>query len=813
MSKINKFFCALIGGLWLALAPEVALAGYTEIDCPATGDCPTGYTRAEGVDDGWIWDSKFCVCWKCDGEVEDCEAQHGIMKGCIPLQVKLREAKSCLFCPLFQSLYQAVQTISRQAFDATKDPIRIVMSLAFAIAIAFSVLGHVSSLTKQDAPKFITGLLGNSFKFLVAFLLLMNKDTIYYYVINPLLSTALDFGGAMLFTAGQSLNECKTNTAGLGTSADKVLPNELYATMECFIKGVQAEIAFAQAAGSSIMCVGRNEASGAFGIWDFSMVFSGLAIYLCALLLTLAFGFYLIDSVVMLGVLGALMTFFIACWPFKMTGGYTSKGFNMFMNIFFTFIFMGVVVSINTQLIKASLATGGLENLEDALSGGNISDSKQILDINGAGFLIILCCCFFGFKFSGKTAQLAGSMAGGGGIDIGAKLGGLATSGAVNSATKVGKAAAAPVMAKAKQAGNAALDTAANFVAHPFKSTRKLAGVVTKRFGQTQKATGAAQGIAGNLAMAAGMQKGADWVKQGENLYNKGQANTERGQARIDKENAGIYGGGNDASSQAQNSTPATNDSNTAAENSNTNTNSGSENTNSGAENANPNANTENTNAETNSQTSTSSNNTKANSYADATANNQRGGSSNARGNAYDGTHKKYAHEEAQEKYDEQFQNQQPSSAEECDKLAQREANEYQSSIDSYQQNLDNMAQAINERNQAMQDMAIAQAKINSATTLEQKNAAHAEYSQAEGKYQLADAQAKDFRSRADRAQRSSYVHAMAHEKYKYAANSMRDESTVNWDMAHEHGMDSLLNITRGFANGGVENAGPRSQE
>lgn len=123
------------------------------------------------------------------------------------------------------------------------------------------------------------------------------------------------------------------------------------------------------------------------------------------------------------------------------------------------------------------------------------------------------------------------------------------------------------------------------------------------------------------------------------------------------------------------------------------------------------------------------------------------------------------------------------------------------------------MAQAINERNQAMQDMAIAQAKINSATTLEQKNAAHAEYSQAEGKYQLADAQAKDFRSRADRAQRSSYVHAMAHEKYKYAANSMRDEGTVNWDMAHEHGMDSLLNITRGFANGGVENAGPRSQE
>ena len=619
MSKISKFLFILIGGLFLAISPNCALAGYTEIDCPSTGNCPDGYTRAQGVDDGIIWDSNYCVCWKCEGDVDDCEAQHGVMKGCIPLQEKLREAKTCIFCPLFQSLFKAVQTMARQAFDATKDPIRIVMSVGFALYIAFSVLGHVSSLNKQDAPKFITGLLGSTFKFLIAFLLLLNKDTIYYYVINPLLSTALDFGGAMMFKAGEALNECKTDTAGLSGTGDKVLPDELYATMECFIKGVQAEIAFAQAAGSSIMCVGRKQASGAFGIWDFSMVFSGLAIYLCALLLTFAFGFYLIDAVVMLGVIGALMTFFIACWPFKATGGYTSKGFNMFMNIFFTFIFMGIVVSINTQLIKASLSTGGLENLEEVLSGGNIGDSKQILDINGAGFLIILCCCFFGFKFTAKTAQLAGSMAGGGGIDIGARLGGLFTSGAVNSATKVGKTAAAPVAAKAKQVGNAALSGTANFIAHPFKSTRKLAGVATKRWGQAQKAAGAAQGIAGNLAMAAGIKSGADWINKGENLYNQGQANTERGQVRIDKENAGIYGT-DDTSSQAQNSTPAPNDSGNA----DTNQNNGNDNTNN---------NVDNTNENGNNNANTGRGNTSGGGST-TTANNQRGGNYNGNSGA-----------------------------------------------------------------------------------------------------------------------------------------------------------------------------------
>lgn len=532
----------MVCGLFLAVSVQPAWAEYETVCRSANEGCPEGWTEASGTAGGIIGAFQCdYYCWKCD-DASDCEATRGVMKGCTPLQVKLRESKECIFCPLFQSLYTAVQTMSRQAFDTTKDAIRKVMSLGFALYIAFSVLGHVSSMTKQDAPKFLTGLLVSTCKFLVAFLLLMNKDTIYYYVINPLLSTALDFGGAMLFTAGDAIKTCKTDTAGLSGTGDKVLPNELYVTMECFIKGVQAEIAFAQAAGSSIMCVGRNEASGAFGIWDFSMVFSGLAIYLCALLLSFAFGFYLIDSVVMLGVLGALMTFFIACWPFKMTGGYTGKGFNMFMNIFFTFIFMGIVVSINTQLIKASLSTGGLENIEDVLSGGNIKDSKQILDINGAGFLIILCCCFFGFKFSAKTAQLAGSMAGGGGIDIGAKLGGLLTSGAVNSAMRVGKSATAPITAKAKQAGNAVLNGTATALAHPFKSARKLGGVVNKKFGQAQKAAGVTQGIAGNLAMAAGIKGGEDLIKKGEGLYNKGQARTERGQARIDKENEGIYG-------------------------------------------------------------------------------------------------------------------------------------------------------------------------------------------------------------------------------------------------------------------------------
>lgn len=387
-------------------------------------------------------------CWDVN---EDNEATSGVMKGCMPLPMKLKQDQTCIFCPLFKTLYSAARTMSVEALKVTHDPVRNVMTIGFSIYIAFLVIGHVSSLTKQDAPKFLTGLFTNVFKFLVAFLLLKYTDTIYNYVINPMLAASLDFGGSMLFEASEALKECK-----IEGNLNGVLPMELYDRLDCFVRGVQKEIAFAQSAGSSLMCVGMNEASGKWGIWDFSMVFSGLIVYLAALLLSFAFAFYLIDSVVMLGVIGAMMSFFIACWPFKLTTGYTSKGFNMFMNVFFIFIFMGIVVSINTQLIKAALESGGLENLQEALSGNVIDEAKRTLDINGVGFLIVLCCCFFGFKFSAKSAQLAGNMAGGGGMDIGAKLGGMMASGAVNSAKRIGSAAAAPVVNKAKQAGSAA---------------------------------------------------------------------------------------------------------------------------------------------------------------------------------------------------------------------------------------------------------------------------------------------------------------------------------------------------------------------
>ena len=397
------------------------------------------------------------------------EATTGVLKGCPPVAIKIVQDADCIFCPLFTVLYAAANEMSTMAFSKLGGPMATVMLIGFAIFVGFKVLTHVSALTKQDAPKFLGELLTQSFKVLIAFLLLMTSNQIYQYFISPVLGAGLEFGSAMLFENPEAFAGC---TANISIANDtSLLPVSLYAKLDCFIRAIQSEIAVSQAIGSSLMCVGRNEAAGELsGIWDFGMVFQGLIIWGFAVMLSLAFAFYLIDATVNLGLVGALMPFLIASWPFKLTNGYTKTGIGIFLNTFFVFVFMGIVVSINMQLIGQALTQGGsaaasssatsgessgggLTEMAKALSSDDMKKLKDLTDIGFGGFLILLCCCIFGFKFTNQAESLATQMSGSsGGISgIGKNIGGMAAGGAAKLASKATQPARKAISNKANE--------------------------------------------------------------------------------------------------------------------------------------------------------------------------------------------------------------------------------------------------------------------------------------------------------------------------------------------------------------------------
>ena len=377
-----------------------------------------------------------------------------VTQGCMPLPAKIAETRSCIFCPLFLTIFNAAQNIATNSFGVLGAEMSKLILVGFAIFIAFTVLKYVSSLSKQDTPALMNDLLKQGFKIIVACVLLLNPDFIYGKLIGPVLNAGTELGGAFLYNGGSGFVEWCSVEKNITEQTEKmisgeyngptgeyegeqkalnegVIPAYIYTKIECFVRSVQAEISLSQSIGSTLMCVSRHEASDSkllfIPIPDFSMLLQGFILWGMAIIMTIAFAFYLVDATVKLAVVGALMPIFIACWPFRQTVQYTQIGWQMLLNTFFVYTLMGLVITVNIELIIQGLTagTGSIDNIKSVINGNDIDALRSILEIGFSGFLILIACCLFAFKMTGQAAEIAGQFAGGGGTSIAPQLGTL----------------------------------------------------------------------------------------------------------------------------------------------------------------------------------------------------------------------------------------------------------------------------------------------------------------------------------------------------------------------------------------------------
>lgn len=402
--------------------------------------------------------------------------------GCEVLPAKIYRYRECMFCPLFKVIYVAADDITAISVNTLSEGFAVIIGLGLAIWIAVQTLAHVSSITKQDAPKFIDSLIKQSFKFLIAFLLLHFHRQVFDYILLPILNTGLIMGRRFLFSNGDDL--CAVIPFdGIDVAA---YGQDLYSNLVCYITVIQREIGFMQAIGSSLLCIGGHSMIRLDFTDGFQMAVVGFILAAFGFLLSIAFAFYLVDAVVQLGIVGALLPFLIASWPFKSTTKYANTGFQMLLNSAFIFVFMGLVVSVNLRLVGASVdetartsmaerlkeintsfkssayneetgalqisqsdaATvqmGGLSSIYMAINAQNMTKLKELTDISGMDFLIMVFCCIFGFKFTQQAQSLADKMASGSVSGIApsiATMGGSAALGMAKKATQAPREAA-----------------------------------------------------------------------------------------------------------------------------------------------------------------------------------------------------------------------------------------------------------------------------------------------------------------------------------------------------------------------------------
>ena len=428
---------------------------------------------------------------------DDGEAISGAMKGCVPLPIKFAEVKACVVCKLFEVILDTDQTIATKSYGALAGGFRNLIIVVLGLYIAFQTLITVSALTKQELPKFLGGISVQAFKVLLAALLLSNSTWIYQYAINPLMSAGLDFGLALLFDKDimdSFTTLVNNNIPGMSSG---VISQRLLAQVMAAVQTFNQQLAHMPAIGSSLMCVSWHQ--GADVLINFSMFIEGALVFCFGWAMLLAAGFYLLDSAVRFGIFCTLLPFLIAAWPFKITAKYTKTGWDIFMNCFFNFVMMGLVITVNTELITQGLTggKGGLDAIMDAMNSDKVDELKELMDISGTEFLVLVACCMFAFKLVAQINALATEMAGGGGSQgIGNKIGGVAA--------QVGKKAAGTTLKAGKAAGGFASE-ALGITGKVQAGKAKIAGGLAKvgekiGLGRKASATGAGGGAGGGGA-------------------------------------------------------------------------------------------------------------------------------------------------------------------------------------------------------------------------------------------------------------------------------------------------------------------------
>ena len=399
---------------------------------------------------------------------------------CGVVEVSWYNNRKCIFCPMIGVIYGVADRMAVIAHNAFSRSFAVVIAVGLLVWIAFKVLAFVSDLSKQDAGKFITELLKQSFKFLIAFFALIYYEQIFDMLIIPLIRSGMTYGTYFVMVEdlgsrfGKEVVDAMTTAAagdhgallGLGDKVpsdyirnidNKFFDVYTYATIENMAYNVNLQYTLLQTIGSSLICIAFKlvlfmiEANGVgrFGL-GFACFIYGFCFLAFGFLLSIAFVFYLLDAVVQLGIVAALLPLLIATWPFKLTSKYTKKGFEMLLNTMFVFMMMGLAVNLSMQLIivavefnfktseLASDTGAGLELLIKAISDLDTKSLDRRVNVISIGFILFLVANMMALMLLQKVSEFAKDFSGGApNPGISSELAGMGAKAGMGAAKKV----------------------------------------------------------------------------------------------------------------------------------------------------------------------------------------------------------------------------------------------------------------------------------------------------------------------------------------------------------------------------------------
>ncbi len=317
----------------------------------------------------------------CAEEVNDCGT------------IQENMGNGCMLCSFFDVLKNSASKMADNSWNRFAEDLSHIVLIVAAIYVALSVLKMVGAFGKQNVADFLTsdknGLIIFMFKTAVIWYLLANGlDNILKYLISPLLSSAIDIAGKL---SPSSLFE-----------AGSISPswNSIFDRLSGVVKEFNGEIAVIISIGQTVACVSTI---GFFLKWKFLMLIYGSLIFIFGWILMIGISFYLVDIMIRLLFAAVLLPLGIACAVSKLSVSYTKNIWNLFLNVFFSLIILGIMLNITLKIILLCLgqnvvSAGGIKSMSPDMDIVHLINANSIDTLGemmqGLGYLLLTIVSF-----------------------------------------------------------------------------------------------------------------------------------------------------------------------------------------------------------------------------------------------------------------------------------------------------------------------------------------------------------------------------------------------------------------------------------
>lgn len=312
--------------------------------------------------------------------------------------------------PVYELIRDACSKVVEAAWDVFAPSLQAVVAIGVGIYIAVYTLKNVGSFSQQDTAAYLsddkTGIFILMAKAAFIIALLAHQDFVYEYLIATIIQAGAVVGGAEDWAVGSATDI-------------RSLFNKVIDTINDFNGKAYTIVAI----GKAMFCLINLPESflDKLGLWK--LIPFGAMTYIFGQILLLYIAFYMMDILFRLGVACMLLPMAIACGISKLTISYTTKLWQLFVNIAFNFVILGLILSFTVEMIRYSLAAlGGDEGIESAgpslldffaKSSLETDDVDTVNDLLSLGsFIMLTLSCMVAMKLCMDAEKLAEKISG-----------------------------------------------------------------------------------------------------------------------------------------------------------------------------------------------------------------------------------------------------------------------------------------------------------------------------------------------------------------------------------------------------------------